>query len=473
MAATMELHPAQRQVQTQTISPRLQHAVRLLQMSSLDFAALVHDQLGRNPFLEGEDGDDTRTLGTDGVADGPAVSSASAAEAPIDEREFWRSDAGGGLRRADDDETSAMALVAAPRSLKAHLQEQLNVMQLPVRDHLLASVIAWSLDPDGYLRTPLDELAEVAQLAPAAQPVEMQIALRRVQALDPAGVGARSVAECLALQLPGIDCPQMRALAEAVVNLHLQRLAAHDVNGLAQALGVTPAQAETVCQRLRRLDPRPGWRFESSQPAYVLPDVLTRRSRGQWQVTLNPAVVPRVRFNKVYAELFQRHRTRGDAELATHLQEARWTVRNLEQRFSTILDVANAIVRRQHHFLEFGAMAMKPLALREIAREVGVHESTVSRVTNNKYIATPSGVYELKYFFSRPLVSRNGSECSGTAIRGLIQDMICAEARAAPLSDAEIARQLARQGLTVARRTVTKYRQMLRIQPVEHRRLHG
>jgi RNA polymerase sigma-54 factor len=159
--------------------------------------------------------------------------------------------------------------------------------------------------------------------------------------------------------------------------------------------------------------------------------------------------------------------------MANHLQEARWTMRNIEQRFSTILDVANAIVRRQRHFLEFGAMAMKPLGLKEIADEVGIHESTVSRVTNNKYLATPTGVYELKYFFSRAIVSSNGSACSGTAIRGLIKDIIEAEKPETPLSDAEITRQLARQGLVVARRTVTKYRQMLRIEAVDRRRQHS
>jgi RNA polymerase sigma-54 factor len=177
--------------------------------------------------------------------------------------------------------------------------------------------------------------------------------------------------------------------------------------------------------------------------------------------------------NQVYAELFQRHRQQGHAEMANHLQEARWTMRNIEQRFSTILDVANAIVKRQRHFLEFGAMAMKPLGLKEIADECGIHESTVSRVTNNKYLATPTGVYELKYFFSRAIVSSNGSACSGTAIRGLIKDIIEAERPETPLSDAEITRQLARQGLVVARRTVTKYRQMLRIDAVDRRRQHS
>jgi RNA polymerase sigma-54 factor len=197
-----------------------------------------------------------------------------------------------------------------------------------------------------------------------------------------------------------------------------------------------------------------------------------RKDRGAWSARLNSTIVPKVRINEDYARLFQQHRCAEHAEMGAHLQEARWTMRNVEQRFSTILDVAQAIVRRQRHFFEYGAMAMKPLGLKEIADEVGVHESTVSRVTNNKYMATPSGVYELKHFFSRAMVSANGKACSGTAIRGLIQDIIEAESAESPLSDAQITRQLAQQGLTVARRTVTKYRQMLRIEAVDRRRRH-
>jgi RNA polymerase sigma-54 factor len=200
--------------------------------------------------------------------------------------------------------------------------------------------------------------------------------------------------------------------------------------------------------------------------------VIVRKARGVWTVTLNPAVVPKVRLNHVYAEMFQRHRLPQNAELAAHLQEARWTVRNVEQRFATILSVTQAIVKRQKHFLDYGALAMKPLGLREIADEVGLHESTVSRVTNNKFMATPLGVFELKYFFSRAMATANGGACSATAIRGLIKDMIEAEQPTSPLSDAEIARQLAQQGLVVARRTVTKYRQILRIEAVERRCRH-
>ena len=364
-------------------------------------------------------------------------------------------------------------MVAVETPLNNHLHNQLNLLQLTSRDLQLARTIVESLDDDGYLRTALAELSAVAGLKPAPLLEEMQIALRRVQSLEPLGVAARDVGECLRLQLSAIVCPTQRSLAQSIVSEHLPALAARDINGMARLLGETPARVEAVCDRIRRLDPRPGWRLGSSRVAYVVPDVVAKKVRGTWVVQLNPAIVPRVRLNSVYAQLFQRHRTAQNAELGANLQEARWTLRNVEQRFSTILDVALAIVQRQGNFLDYGPMAMKPLGLREIADAVGVHESTVSRATNNKYMATPSGVYELTHFFSRSMISANGSACSGTAIRSLVKDIIEAESLDAPLSDAEVTRQLAGQGLLVARRTVTKYRQMLKIEAVDRRRRHN
>lgn len=485
--------------QTLTLSPRLQHAVRLLQMSSLDFAATLRDALGRNPFLEAEEGDGGDVL--EGQQPTMSVLDGETLPAPLDEpgaqhdtpmapadvelapgaidgagsldgsdRDLWTADSGSGLRRAEDSELGALDLMAVETPLNAHLHTQLNVLPLPARDLLLARAVVESLDDDGYLRMPLQDLIGVTGLDPAPDLQELQIALKRVQALEPAGVGARDVGECLLLQLPAIACDDTRALAQAIIRDHLPALAARDTAALARHLNESPARVEAVCDRIRRLDPRPGWRLGSSHAPYVVPDVLVKKVRGEWTVQLNPAIVPRLRLNQVYVNLFQRHRAAANAELGAHLQEARWTLRNVEQRLSTILDVAQAIVKRQQAFLDYGAMAMKPLGLKEIAEEVGVHESTVSRVTNNKYMATPVGVLELKYFFSRAMVSANGSACSGTAIRGLVKDIIDAESPDAPLSDAEIARQLALQGLTVARRTVTKYRQMLKIEAVERRR---
>jgi RNA polymerase sigma-54 factor len=439
-----------------TLSPRLQRAVKLLQMSSQDFAQVVRGALDTNPFLEQDDAPPS-----EGAPEAEAANDAAPGPA-----EHWGA---GATRLRLDGDATVFDTLQAPTSLATHLLGQLSVLPLSDRDRELAAAVVESLDEDGYLRAPLGEVGDALNLAPPPDADELLIALRHVQALDPAGVAARSVAECLQLQLAAIASPERRALAGQIIARHLDALAAHDMRALTRRVGCDSQAVESACAAIRRLDPHPGWRFSLSSPGYITPDVIARRVRGSWSATLNDAVVPKVRLNRDYVELFQQHRNAQHAELGAHLQEARWTVRNVEQRFSTILSVAQAILNRQQHFLAYGAMAMKPLALREIADEVGVHESTVSRVTNNKFMATPCGVFELKYFFSRGLSTRSGGECSPTAIRGLIQEIIGAEAPTRPLSDVEIARELDRQGLKVARRTVTKYRQLLRIEPAERR----
>lgn len=449
-----------------TLSPRLQRAVRLLQMSSLDFSQVVRDALDNNPFLETEDGEPASELAPVDDAGQAAV-----ADLPLDggaDGGGWGAEPMARSRVVDGD--GVFDTLQAQTTLADHLLAQLNLVSLPERDWALAVAVIESLDDDGYLRTPLLEVGALVPLDPPAESDELAVALRRVQALEPVGVGARDVVECLVLQLPQIPGDKHRALAARILRECVQCLASRDMHAVARRLGVPLADAESACMAIRRLDPRPGWRFGGPSVQYVTPDVIVRKVRGQWTATLNDAVVPKVRLNRGYAELFRRHRNADNAELGAHLQEARWTVRNVEQRFSTILAVAQAILKRQHRFLAYGAMAMKPLALREIAQEVGVHESTVSRVTNNKFMATPCGVYELKYFFSRGLATASGGECSPTAIRGLIQELIAAESPAQPLSDVEITRQLAVQGLQVARRTVTKYRQLMKIEAAERRR---
>jgi len=444
------------------MSPRLQRAVKLLQMSSLDFSQVVRDALDTNPFLEPDES-------ASADAPVPAEHEAEAAAELGADGAGWGAEPISRGRMVDGD--GVFDTLVAQTSLADHLIGQLNLLPLTERDWVLAAAVVESLDEDGYLRTPLEELSGLVPLAPPAEPDELAIALRRVQSLDPAGVGARSVVECLQLQLPLIERERERELASLILRDSVQALASRDVAGLARRLGAETPLVEAACCAIRRLDPRPGWKFGTPSTHYVTPDVIARKVRGKWTAVLNEAVVPRVRLNRSYAELFRRHRSAEHAELGAHLQEARWTVRNVEQRFSTILAVAQAILKRQQHFLAYGAMAMKPLALREIADEVGVHESTVSRVTNNKFMATPCGVYELKYFFSRGLATASGGECSPTAIRSLIQEMIAAESPQHPLSDVEIARQLGMQGLHVARRTVTKYRQLMKIEPAERRRL--
>ncbi len=472
------LQPRQRQ--QHTVTPRLQHAVRLLQLSSLDFAQEVHDAMGRNPFLEVEDSphDAARVDTTPSASDGDPRGIDFEAMAPIAdapyERDSWQQSSSSVRQQSGESDVGALDMIAADVGLRQHLHGQINVLPLSQRDHALACALIESLDDDGYLRAALEEIAATSGMTPAVEPVEMQIALKRLQSLDPPGVGARTVGECLRLQLPAIADDEERETARAIIAGHLDRLAQHDVNGLARLLKRTPLAIEAACERIRHLSPRPGWNIEPTATQFITPDVVVRKIRGRWTATLNRAVVPRVKLNQTYASMFQEHRQgQQHVELAQHLQEARWTVKNVQQRFSTILMVAEAILKRQQHFLEFGPMAMKPLGLREIASELGLHESTVSRVTNNKYMATPVGVFELKYFFSREMATASGGACSATAIRGVIKGMIDAENPTDPLSDAQIARLLVRQGLKVARRTVTKYRQLLKVASVERRRRLG
>jgi RNA polymerase sigma-54 factor len=460
---SLSLHASTVAALQPTLSPRLQRAVRLLQMSSLDFAQVVRDALDSNPFLEQEEG---------GFETQPALPDEEDADAAPSHAELWGQEGLGRVRHSDVD-SAMFDTLQARTSLAAHLLGQLNVMPLSPRDLAIAAAVIESLDDDGYLRMPLEDVAQAVTGGTAPEPDEVTIALRLVQSLEPAGVGARSVAECLQLQLDALPAGAQRTLARDIVANHLDVLAARDLRALARRMGQPASAVEAACAVIRRLDPHPGWRFSEPAVQYVTPDIIVRRIRGKWTATLNDAVVPRVKLNRSYVELFQQHRQAQHAGLGADLQEARWTVRNVEQRFSTILSVAQAILKRQQHFLTYGPMAMKPLALREIADEVGVHESTVSRVTNNKFMATPCGVFELKYFFSRGLATSSGGECSPTAIRGLIREMIAGEPPHEPLSDVEIARQLAGQGLQVARRTVTKYRQLLKIEPAERRRHQG
>ena len=473
------------QRQHQTLTPRLQQAVRLLQLSSLDFALEVNQAMGNNPFLEPDEAEAETVAAAETNAEptplvgapATATSAEGAAEAPIENA--WEGVMAGRSMEPLGAVTALSTTSIFPTSrplinrcaiICLHSQ---NASLLSARDRALMATIIHGMDDDGFVRIELEELKALSGLEPVPDDDEMAIALKLVQSLEPAGVGARDLRECLLLQLREDDDPEKAAvcrLAQRIVIEHLDRLAMRDVSGLARSLGVSEHAVSQAADCIRRLQPRPGWRFGAANTRFVTPDVVVRKIRGNWTVTLNPSVVPKVRLNRMYADLFQSHRDARHSDLAAQLQEARWTVRNVEQRFATILRVAQAIVQRQRHFLDYGELAMKPLGLREIADELGLHESTVSRVTNNKYMATPLGVFELKYFFSRALATSSGGKCSATAIRGAIKDMIHEENPQEPLSDASIARLLARQGLQVARRTVTKYRQMMRVPAYEMRR---
>lgn len=470
--------------QSQTLTPRLQFAVRLLQMSALDYEQELHALIAKNPFLDIDESAPPRAADLNEFdrpepapeptpRDDDAAFGAAEAAAGWEDAEPWQHlsspsrDAAGNPAH-----TSAADLMACHGDLRQHLQAQADLARLSQRDRIVACCVVDALDEDGYCRVDPADIAAAAALEPAADPSEINMALRLVQSFDPCGVGARSVGECLLLQLEKVDASH-RETARRIATDHIDRLAQRDVPGIARLLRLPLADIDAACVALRRLDPRPGWRFARPDTRYVTPDVVVRKRRGEWTAQLNTDVVPRLRLNRLYADLYRRHREAGHGELGAHLQEARWTIRNVEQRCSTILQVAQAILRRQRLFFEHGPLAMKPLALRDIAQELGIHESTVCRVTNNKYMATPSGLFELKHFFSRAMPMASGGACSATAIRSVLQELIDAEDPAAPLSDVDIAERLARQGLAVARRTVTKYRQALKIAPADRRRRHG
>lgn len=448
--------------QSQTLTPRLQQAVRQLQLSTLDFSQELQTLASSNPFLEVEEPPDTA---------GEEIDPASETEA--DDLDTHDPPDTGSVQRVREGENDPLEYVCAPVTLHDHLHTQLNVLTLAPRAAFLAWLVAEAVDDDGYLRVDLDGLRDVAELDPRAETRELLAAIARVQQLDPPGVAARDVEECLRLQLARLPETRLRTLALRIVNESFRHLVHRDVQRIARDLRVTAADVDAACGVIRALDPRPGSRFGAGAAPAITPDVVVRRTQGRWTAMLNPAAVPQVSLNRAYAELFQRHREAHHGELGAQLREARWTLQNIEQRFATILRVAQALVDRQQNFFELGTLAMQPLGLKDIAEALDLHESTVSRATCNKYMLTPLGVFELKYFLSRALATDRGSRCSTTAVREAIRTMIRNEDPRAPHSDADIARLLIEQGLKVARRTVTKYRQMMHIPSVDMRRSYS
>jgi RNA polymerase sigma-54 factor len=431
------------------VSAHLQQSVGLLHMPNAAFAATISASLLDNPFLEADDAaDEAGQPPPATVWGGPGSRTGGAGP--------------------EDADLDPFATLAAPVSLCEHLHAQLRLQRLGDREFLLSCLVAGALDEDGYLRVSLAESVAASSMPQPPGAGELEAALARVQALDPPGVGARDVLECLRLQLPAVPDPLERAACARLLDA-CGSATPFDPRRLSRVMGCGDAALQRLLSCLRRLDPHPGWRYGCDETRYVLPDVIAVRSRRAWRVVLNDAVIPRIRLNAVYAELYQRHKAPAGTELGVKLQDARWTVRNLHQRFATILDVAQAILRRQSPFLDHGPMAMRPLGLAEIAQELDMHESTVSRATHEKYIATPAGTFELKYFFSRAISAGTGHASSPTAIRALVGEIIAREHPAAPLSDVAVTRQLARRGIAIARRTVTKYRQQLGIPAADER----
>ena len=443
-----------------TLTPRLQQSVKLLQLSALECVQELHQAIAQNPFLEEPaDSADSRSQAEEGSSE------ASSEDSSRGDLDFSGSAGSGG--GGNDDTPDWTEWTASPAPRHASLHEQLLLLGLSERDYVLANLVVDALDEDGFLRQPLEEIEE---LASGTEPGELETALRIVQTLEPSGVGARDLGECLALQLQALEAqtPGL-ALALDIVQNRLSLMAARDNTRLLEALGCSEDDLRLAMELIRSLDPRPGSKIGSFEPRAIVPDVVVRKDKKRWTVSINAAIYPRIRVNQQYADYFRQTRDGETALLAQHLQEARWLVRNLEQRFLTIQRVAEAVVARQRNFFEYGDLAMRPLTLREIADELGLHESTVSRATSHKYMATPRGVVAFKRFFSRQLATTSGGSCSATAIRALLREFIAAEDHN-PLSDVQLTELLANRGVKVARRTVTKYRRSMLLPAVDFRR---
>ncbi len=487
--------------QQTSLTPRLQQSVKLLQMSTLDFNHEIAQAIASNPFLENPADDSSMhdTPGADsefdpdrvsgvpserlyengGTALHPTTQTPDNSGATIEQIENDLSDApatySGDYPRAysPDHTDNDVGLWAQNQvNLQDDLRASLCGYELNTRERCLTELIIEALDADGYLRTDFSDLVYAKQFRPTVSDSEWTTALKLVQQLGAPGLAARDLSECLSLQLSAMpDSTEGRELALRIVARALDQLGRCDYGGLTRIVACTEQQARQACTLIRSLNPRPAACFTPVDAScYINADAIVRRVGKQWVAMVDQDMTPQVRLNNTYAKLF-RDSHGGDRSPMTHaLQEARWLVRSLEQRNATIQRVAQAIVARQQTFFDYGAVALRPMMLSEIADELGLHESTISRATSHKYLACPGGVFEFKYFFSRELATRSGGTCSAMAVRALIREMIAGENPKEPLSDVALAGKLAQEGVVVARRTVSKYRVQIKCPAAELRR---
>ncbi len=500
MKPTLQVRLSQRLA----LTPQLQQSIRLLQLSTLELQQEVGQMLDQNPFLEAEE---EEAGGFESPLERPAADRAGEADEAVDgsdgeaglaemrgedfggaEREDWSNGTEGddfdGIREtpsaaSGEDGPDADERQAGSVRLADHLRAQLVGMRLADDERAALEVLIESLDADGYLADPIDEIAErLAEMtgardaeARAALLDRLRCALAWLQSLDPPGVGARNLGECLCLQLRAQPAGPARQLALRIAEQHLELLARRDLRRIGALTGASDELLRQAQAMVVACEPKPGRPFADTEGQAVVPDVIVRQTRRGLAVTLNSEILPRLRINDAYARALRGRRgSEGHAGLSARLQEARWFMKNVQQRFDTILRVSKAIVERQKAFFAHGAIAMKPLVLREIAEELGLHESTISRVTTAKYMATPQGTFELKYFFGSSLATEAGGNASSTAVRALIRQLVAAEDARKPLSDHLLSQLLEEQGIQVARRTVAKYREALRIAPAAQRR---
>ena len=448
-----------------SISPRMQQAIRLLRLSAMDFELALRNAAVSNPFLEdGEDAvvDAATDTGLPGTPDMPGVPALPESFA------FERT----ASAPPPDDEGPEFARIAERQDLRDHLRSQLLASRQSPRALVAANLVIEMLDDDGYLRDDPCAACGAVDIDPPLTSAEIDEGIALLRQFDPPGLGARSLIECLCLQLDAIDAlTPGHALARTILETQVDLLARRDFCTLQRRLQCDETALNEAIALIRRLDPDPGSRYRARAPDYVVPDVVVVERDGRYSAVLNPAVRAGIRLNERYIDLFRQCRRSQHPAMAQQLQEARWMVRNVEQRFDTILRVASFIVERQQAFFSAGDLALKPMVLREVADELGLHESTVSRATGNKYMATARGCLEFKHFFSRELHTDRGAGCSAAAVRSLIGGLIDSERRCSPLSDVEIAAELKAQGIRIARRTVTKYRRMLKVPSAEFRRV--
>jgi len=480
------------------LTPQLQQSIRLLQLSTLELHQEIEQVLGENPLLERLDDPLDRSVRL--LADGAINNGAQTSTTPDAPPASGQGEEGGGSGNGEaegqheggdeasggdhdmewgesgrsgsggEEEDGRPQLEASPISLREHLMEQVRLTCISPRDCALVEIVVDTLDDNGYLEESLDDIHARLPAELEIEFEELRTALSLVQSMDPPGVGARSAAECLALQIrrmPGVPLVTRR-MALTIVERYLTWFAQREFNKLKKALDCDDEDLREAQAVIRQCNPHPGAAFASDVSDFVVPDVIVRRAKDGWSVQLNPEVMPRLRVNSVYAALLKQGKS--ESQLNAQLQEAKWLIKNMRQRFDTILRVAQAIVERQRNFFSHGAVAMRPLVLREIADTLGLHESTISRVTTQKYMLTPHGMFELKYFFGSHVATEAGGEASSTAIRALIVQLTGAEDPKNPLSDSKIAEMLGEQGMVIARRTVAKYREALKIPPVSLRK---
>ena len=481
--------------QSLTMTPQLQQAIRLLQLSSVELQAEIQDALESNMMLELEEQEGERVNGDTGQdvtqqGKGEQDDSASSVESTM-ERETMPDDlpvdsawddvyeGTGSYRKASSDMSAYDGFEnqdSGEKTLREHLEWQLNLTPTSDTDKIIAMAIIDSLDDDGYLTDTLENiLASVKDAEDETDDIgieEIEAVLHMIQSMDPPGVGSRDIKECLSIQLKQCD-PGIAYLEQArfLVDTYLDLLASHDYNQLMRKMKVSREELTEIVGLIQSMNPRPGGAVSETRTEYVIPDVYVKKEKGAWRVELNTEAMPNLRINSTYANMIKRADNSADnTSLKSHLQEARWFIKSLRSRSETLLRVTTCIVERQRAFLEYGEEAMKPLVLHDVAEALGMHESTISRVTTRKYMHTPRGIFELKYFFSSHVSTNYGGAASSTAIRALIKKLISAEKPNKPLSDSKIAAILEDQGINVARRTVAKYREAMSIPPSNERK---